>query len=452
MKLYLFLLFSFSTILCFSQTKNWVKDAEKLSDKQFELKIKASKYNLEYNNFIKEVDTWKNTPQLSGKAIYTKIINWNKYPKPKKTGVICKYNVQLDSTELDTNYSPPFYVYVPLNYDYSKPTKLLVYYRGGWISRDSFPDNVAKEIINENPTFSYLDKHNIIQIFPALKSNLAIYGWYGYEHLRKMITKTKQIFNIDDNQVYLAGFSDGGRTTYNIAFLKPSQLASFYTINGVFNNSNMNFPNFSNRSMTSFIAKKDKIVYYKDPIAVAKKANEFGANWSVDIIDKGHFYFPYEKEILPKMFHKINNSYRNPFPNKIIYHKDYDFNELDGIDWIHIKTNTKRTPEKWHYSSKVSIPTTEKENNTFIYGEKTAQIKANYFNNVFDIKASLVDEVEIYISPLMVDLNKPVKIIINQKEVFNQKITFDKNFIIDEFIKKFDRKQIWINRINLKVK
>ena len=451
MKLYIFLLLVFISTFSFSQTEKWVERAEKLSNEKFELKIQPSKYNLESNEFIKEINYWKYDRNLTGKDVYDKIINWEKFPKPKKTGIICKYNVQLDSTELDTNYSPPFYVYVPQNYDSRKPTKLLIYYRGGWMIRDNFPDNVAKEIINENPTFSYLDKHNIIQIFPALKSNLAIYGWYGYEHLRKMVAKTKQIFNIDDNQVYLAGFSDGGRTTYNIAFLTPSQFASFYTINGVFNNSKMNFPNFSNRSITSFIAKKDKIVYYKDPIAMAKKANEFGSDWSIKLLDKGHFYFPYEKQILPEMFHKINNSYRNPFPNKIIYHKDYDYDEFIGIDWIHTKANTKRTPEKWHYSSKVSIPITDKRNDTFVYGEKTSQVIANYFNNTFEIKASLIDEIEIYISPLMVDLNRPVKIIINEKEVFNQRITFDKNFIISEFIKKFDRKQVWINKINLKV-
>ena len=108
----------------------------------------------------------------------------------------------------------------------------------------------------------------------------------------------------------------------------------------------MNFPNFSNRSITSFVAKKDKIVYYENPFAVAKKANEFGANWSINLLDKGNFYFPYEKEILPKMFHQINNSYRNPFPNKIIYHKDYDFDELKGIDWIQTKANSDKKPEK----------------------------------------------------------------------------------------------------------
>ena len=51
----------------------------------------------------------------------------------------------------------------------------------------------------------------------------------------------------------------------------------------------------------------------------------------------------------------------------------------------------------------------------------------------------------------MVDLKRPVIIKINEKEVFNERITFDKNFIIGEFIKKFDRKQVWINKINLKV-
>lgn len=446
MKLIFFLLLLLNSFFGYSQTENWKNDAEKCTNEKFVKKIQPSKYNLSSNKFIQKLSIWKFDKEISGKEVYTKIINWSEYPKPKKTGIVIEKHI-----ELDTTYSVPYYIYIPENYSNDLPTKLLIYYKGGWISRKKIPDNAAKEIVIDNPTFQYLDKYNIVEVFPALESKLAIYGMYGYKHLRLILAETKKLLNIDDNQVYLAGFSDGGRTVYNLAYLRPSQFASFYSINGTINNSNMNYPNFLNREITTYSGIKDNLVYYKYPLSIAEKANEFGANWKIRLFNEGHFYFPYEKEILPEMFNQIKNSYRNPFPNKIIYHKDFDFDELNGIDWLHIKTNSKRNPEKWHYSSEVNILRSEKETDTFIYGEKTSQVIANYFNNTFTLKSSLIDEIEIYISPLMVDINRPIKIIVNNKEVYNQKITFDKTFILENFMKKFDRKQVWINKISIKV-
>ncbi|MBL4707368.1 MAG: hypothetical protein JKY48_02885 [Flavobacteriales bacterium] len=227
MKFRILLLIILSSTFSFGQTEKWIEYSKKLSNKQFEEKIQASNYNLVSNNFLFQLKKWKLYKDISAETVYQNIIGWNKYPKPKRTGIIIQRQIQLDSAK-----NVPYYIYIPENYSSNLPTKLLVYYKGGWISRDSFPSNVAKEIINDNPTFSYLDIYNIIEIFPALNRDLAIYGMYGYKHLRLMLADTKKVLNIDDNQVYLAGFSDGGRTVYNLAYLRPTQFASFYSING----------------------------------------------------------------------------------------------------------------------------------------------------------------------------------------------------------------------------
>tara|TARA_B110000902_G_C14233535_1_gene559787 strand:+ start:10 stop:1374 length:1365 start_codon:yes stop_codon:yes gene_type:complete len=441
-----------TSLNCFGQIDKWKEYEKSLTNIEFEKLIQPKKYNLDSNNFLYEINKWRDNESITGKIIFEKIINWNKYPKPKKTGVICKYMVKLDSTAMDVNYTPPFYVYIPKNYSHNKPTKLLIHYKGGWLSRKEFPKDVDKEIVNDNPTFSYLDKYNIIQIFPALKSDLAIYGWYGYEHLRKMILQTKKLFNIDDNQVYLSGFSDGGRTVYSSSYLIPTVFAGFYPINGTINTSRVNFPNFTSRDILAHIAGKDAVVYFQYPISIAEKANEWNINWTIKLLpEKEHFYHTYEKEILPIIFNHIENTTRKPFPNRIINHRNYDYPEFKNIDWIQYKVNTERKPEKWHHTSQAIISIKETETDTFEYGIKTGQINAKYFNNTFEIKTSLVDEVEIYISPLMVNIELPVKIIINGKIIFNKKISYSKDFLIEQFENNFDRKQVWINKISLKV-
>ncbi len=447
MKLNVLILLVLSSTLSFGQVEKWEKYSTQLSNEKFEKKIFPSNYNLDSNKFLKEIEKWKYDKNISAKKVYQNIINWNKYPIPKRTGIIIKRKVQLDSLK-----SVPYYIYIPKNYNPDLPTKLLVYYKGGWISRDTLPENVAKEIVNDNPTFSYLDKHNVIEIFPALNSDLAIYGSFGYKHLRLMLADSKKLLNIDDNRVYLAGFSDGGRTVYNLAFLRPTQFATFYSINGTFNNLVMNFPNFSNRPITTYYGTKDKLVNPELVLSEARIANKFGADWKLYSFEGEHFYFPNENKILPKLFTEMNNSSRNPFPNRIIYDKDFDYDEFNGIDWLQTKTNTEQKPKDWHFSSEFHIKKNNKEVDTIHYGQKTAQTKADYFNNTFDIKTSLVEEVELYISPTMVDMNRPVKIILNGKEVYNKIVEFDKEFMIDNFVNKFDRKQVWVNRIKVSEK
>jgi len=53
---------------------------------------------------------------------------------------------------------------------------------------------------------------------------------------------------------------------------------------------------------------------------------------------------------------------------------------------------------------------------------------------------------------MMVDMEKPVQIMVNGKILYNQKLEFDKEFMIKNFKKKFDRKQVWVNKINIVLK
>lgn len=81
---------------------------------------------------------------------------------------------------------------------------------------------------------------------------------------------------------------------------------------------------------------------------------------------------------------------------------------------------------------------------------KSAVIKAYYNNNVFEIKTSRIKEIEILISPIMVNLQNPVIVKVNGKEVFNKTVTADKVFLLKNFTSSFDRKALWVTSIKVK--
>ena len=183
--LFLFLVTTFSLL-----QETYGQNGEKLISLDaaaFKKIITPGKHNLGINPFLKEITALSENQSIPDSVVYFSLNAWNKYPVPKRTGVICEYFLKLD-----TNYTVPYLVYIPKNYNATLKTTLLVYYKGGWLSRKEFPPDYAKEIVKDNPTFEYLDENNIIEIFPILETKLAIYGNYGYEHLQKMISETKK--------------------------------------------------------------------------------------------------------------------------------------------------------------------------------------------------------------------------------------------------------------------
>ncbi len=429
-----------------NSVKDWVSLASSLDSASFEKQINPESYAITAVDWTK-IEKWKQDKNIQGDSLFKMLSNWNFYSTPKQTGVICKFQ-----TQVDTNYTVPYFVYIPKNYNPAQKTILLVYYKGGWLSRKNFPKDYAKEIVTDNPTFSYLDDYNIIEIFPALKNDLAIYGNYGYAHLSNMITETRKRFNIDDNKIFLSGFSDGGKTVYNVSYLTQTTFACFYPINGAIV-SPPYFPNWLNRPVFSFVATKDELTDYKSIRTKAAYANKIGADWIYwELSGKGHFYFPYAKDILTTLFTHMNVTSRNPLSKRLVYDRGFnDEANFKGVDWLQIKVNTKKLPSRFHTTDTIQTFSGSGEERNYRYGENIGQARAECFNNTYFITTSQVDKVTIYISPLMVNLDLPVRIVINEKEVFNARVDYEKEFMINNFMSNFDRAQIFVNKVEITV-
>lgn len=408
--------------------------------------LAPKQYNLQANSFLADIQKLATDKQVTDTALYRLLSNWNHYPVPKKKGIICEYTLRLD-----THYTVPYLVYIPQNYNPALKTTLLIYYKGGWLSRNTIPSAYPKEIVKDNPTIDYLDDQNIIEIFPVLESKLAIYGNYGYLHLQQMITEVKKIFNIDDNKVFLSGFSDGGKTVYLAANLVPAAFACFYPINAPVVSAPQ-FPNYISRPLLSFVAEKDELTDPRSILTKAAYTSALGADWRYWLLpDRKHNYRSYQQEVLPIMFADIKRRYRNPFPASIRYHKTYDYELFTGIDWIQMNVNTTRPPSTYHQTDSVITFSSDGEERRYLYGEKTGQLHAMYLNNTFTINTSQVDTVTIYLSPVMVNLQLPVTVILNGKLVYHAVTGIDRAFMLDSFMQHFDREQLWVNKLVLSV-
>lgn len=429
-----------------AQVATWTKLARSASNADFMARLQPAPYGLT-DAPLASLQTWQANSRVQGDSLYQLLRGWNRYPKPRRTGVICHYTLLLDSA-----HSVPYLVYVPQHYNHQQPTKLLVYYKGGWMNRKELPADYAREIVTDNPTFSYLDEQNTIEIFPCLRRDLAIFGFYGYAHLQHMIAQTKRLFNIDDNRVYLSGFSDGGKTVFNVASLTPSAFASFYAINGPLV-SRPDFANLPARPLLALISGRDEVVNPTSVYSYAQQARRLGADWQVRRLPgRAHYYPPYQQEVIPLLFAHLQQTSRNPFPTRLTYYRSFnDAKTFPGLDWLQIQVNQARPPRAGHQRDSVQVINLRGEALDYVYGDQSGQVRATCFDNTYTLETSLLDAVTVYISPLMIDVSQPIRVVINGQERYQGKIGYSKSFLLQRFRATHDRQQLFINEVTIKL-
>lgn len=227
--------------------------------------------------------------------------------------------------------------------------------------------------------------------------------------------------------------------------------ACFYPINGSFA-SRPDFPNFVNRPVYSIVVEKDELTAAKSIKTKAEYAIRRGASWIYrELPDKKHLYHKYATEVLPVLFGHMQVVSPQALPVSLAYDRGYNYSAFTGIDWLQVSVNTTLPPAPHHFTDSIHTWSMSGEPSDYLYGEKTGQVRAHYLDNTFTITASQVDTLTLYISPLMVNLEKPVRVVINGKKVFEQQVVASKEFMATRFIKIFDRAQVFVNKIELAV-
>ena len=289
-------------------------------------------------------------------------------------------------------------------------------------------------------------------------------GFFMIPEILKLIKKS---INIDDNKVFISGHSNGATGSFSYLMKQPTQFAGFYGFNTypkIFTGGTF-VENIKNRSFINFSTDED---YYYPPNAnddFTNLMNEINADYKEYRYNGFPHWFPQFDESEPAykiLFQDLTKRKRNPFPKEISW--EFDDEKYGNIDWISdIKLDTLNPKANWHkelnfkitkwldYAKKDSLIIQEVDKNAFEFPRKSGKIKAEYDNNIFRIETSSIQSFSINISPEMVNLKKKVKVYINGKLHFNEKVKYNREFMLQNFEDKKDREQIWVNYIKMKI-
>jgi len=373
------------------------------------------------------------------------------------------------SFSLNSSTQTSFFVHLPENYSPQKKYPLLLILHGAVTSNllTSSQDEGVLESWNRFYT-KYANQNEVILVFPKGSKE---YNWMypddGFYIAPEIVRRIKKSISVNDNKVFVTGHSNGGTGSFSYLMKAPTQFAGCYGFNTypkVFTGGTF-VKNLKNRSFINFSTDLD---YYYPPQAndqLAKVMDSLKLDYQDYRFNGFPHWFPEfdESEQAYKiLFEDLTKRERNPFPKKIYW--EIDNLSYGEIDWLKInKTDLSKSKKEWHkevnfpikswlsYNKKDELISKSVNKKAFDFPSKSAAIKAELEDNTFRINCSRINELEIYISPEMIDLEKNVKVYIEDKLYFNDKIEYDRDFILNNFKKNRDRVQVWVNTIKIKI-
>ena len=147
------------------------------------------------------------------------------FPKTSK-------GLQIFRNKCSDGIERPFAVYVPKTYDRSKEHTLVVYLHG-LVGRSEIM--TEKEIREELDWIHFKDsaeKNNYILLFPVANADAMWWDEVGTDNVLTQVKFVKTHYNVDDNAVFMTGFSDGASGSFYFAMCYPDLFAGFIPLNG----------------------------------------------------------------------------------------------------------------------------------------------------------------------------------------------------------------------------
>ena len=423
------------------------------------------------DTFKKQIENIGNDQNINADSTWNILSTWNKYPEVKNTK---KWYLFLYKDS--TFGTVPLKIFIPENYqnNVASPAVLILH---GAVVLSSFKDADKDTAADEDIFYNYFSTKNTIIIRPYADSygphadGTINFDWVvnrfngrnnrnktnpTFQTLANIISQIKQVLNIDDNKVYALGHSDGADGVFALDVYKPDLFAGFVVYNSMLTSifaHDVYLRNTLNRSLYLVHSDLDDLRPIQQTRLIMKTLDSLNS----PVLYKEYIgYKHYDKHLqldLPYSYEWMKGISRNPFTKSITW--ELSDSTYNSCAWLQVaKFDTTIESAKWQTELNAKLYNKrDKVYMDFLYYDlnKSGAVKAYYNNNIFDISTSRINEIILLISPVMVNLQNPVIVKINGKEVFNKTVSADKAFLIKDFASTFDRKALWVTSIKVKV-
>ena len=372
--------------------------------------------------------------------------------------------------ELTDSQHTAFLIVLPDDYNPARPYTVLLFLHGA-VSVNTGYLNMLRDwdTTGWNRFYSkYARLNDVIMVYPHGNRD---FNWMspeaGFFIVPKVLRMVKDVINVDDDRVFISGHSNGATGSFTYAVRQPSPFAGFYGFNtrpkvatGATYLGNLRNRSFMNVSV-------DQDYYY--PAGAHDSLDALMKQMGIDYHDLRYNGFTHafpgndaSEEPTRLLFEDMKKRKRNPFRASIEWECDdtvygrCDWLQITKLDTLRTNTATVEHPNfrinKWIvFDENRELVTRDTSVMAFAYHRRSAKVSATYSNNTFRLATNGASSIRIYLSPEMVNFQKPVSVFVNSKKVVNKLVVFDRQFMLDEFRRTSDRKAVWVGYLDVAV-
>ncbi|MEW6708221.1 MAG: PDZ domain-containing protein [Candidatus Riflebacteria bacterium] len=245
--------------------------------------------------------------------------------------------------------SRPWVLYVPENYYHKRPTALLVALHGG-VSRTTISEDPLGWA-KESEWLQLARQNGCFALFPFGQEKATWWDETGMDNIRRQLHLVKHHYNIDDNRVYLVGFSDGASAGFLHAMIRPDNFAAVIALNGHMGVGSLDgglptyAPNMAQTPVYAVTTDKDGLY----PTSMMAPTISMAIKSGADIFYRqlaGEHEFSYAAKELPRIGRFIDQHPRNCMPGKIFW--ETALPEFGRCRWLSIESILPEPAAEWH--------------------------------------------------------------------------------------------------------
>lgn len=245
----------------------------------------------------------------------------------------------------------PYIIYIPKSYDPSIKTPLIVNLHGAvtWPMKDK--KKRLKHAKSQEVTELAI-KNNWFIVFPFGEAGATWWDNVGQSNVSNIIRETKINYNIDDEKLWMTGFSDGASGSFHFAMTKPTDFAAFFPLCGDMgvgaqDGGNHLYPsNMSNVPLYVINTDEDYIYPSSRMIKTIDMAREAGANIFYKEYNGFGHDFNFSAEELPRLERYFKRNSRNSIPHHLEWKTAQE--EFSTLFWLKINEVTDDDKAAWH--------------------------------------------------------------------------------------------------------
>jgi len=376
------------------------------------------------------------------------------YDAPRKRGAW-----MLCSTRIASVGSPAqdlqFFVWVPSDYRADRPHPAVLWSHQGWYYRPVPVLWTQQPNRFDNPFWQFEATRDFVQIVPLMSRALDGSTPLGQLALREVLVHTKHLLNLDDDRVLIAGHSNGGSAAFRAIAESTSPFAGALTLNG-WPDPGIAMRNWGNRTVASWSGEQDALFAAAEVTTLQRWAAPLAPTWAVTVVPRAdhgtRWWLP---DQWPAIEQAARAMRRDPFGSARVVQS------VDGrttIDWLSLdRVDTTRARAAWHQRLETPVVKTAGDGGrgspagSRVQDDGAGVIRGRYADNTYTLETSRVASASLLISPEMVDLSRPVIVLVNGVERYRAMVTPDARLLRAQMLQAFDRRALWVARISVEV-